>query len=373
MGQGIVRISKWIAIALALGAAFAQAQAPQSSYPSKVVRIVVPVAAGGGVDTVARALGNHLAETLGQPVIVENRSGANTIIGTDFVAKSAPDGYTLLLNTGPPHGAFNFFTKNLPFDPIADFTPITMVGTAAQALVVHPSLPVGSVKELIDYAKKNPGKLSFGTSGAGTSQHLGGALLNRMAGIDIEHVAYKGGAQALNDVLGGQIPVAMLILSNVQTHVRSGKLRLGRAKTIPLAQKPTLVVQRGAVLRVDLQGTRKAVFGQPVFTHGAVNQRTQVIGLAQGRVDLQRQLDLVQRGFQLATAEIGAGQLHAHTGTAVSVGAVGRGGDGVGLVGRQCTGAARATGTGADGDHGNQQTQQRPNPAPTQALRHGEP
>lgn len=214
------------------------------AYPSKPVRIIVPAAAGGGVDTVARAIANRLGETLGQPVVVENRSGANTMIGTDLVAKSAPDGYTLLLNTGPPHGAFNFFTKNLPFDSIADFTPITMVGAAPQALVVHASVPVHSVKELIDYGKKNPGKLSYGTAGVGTSQHIGGALLNRMAGIDMVHVAYKGGALALNDLLGAQIPVAMTILSNVLVHVRSGKLRLlavlgaHRAKAAPDA--PTI-------------------------------------------------------------------------------------------------------------------------------------
>ncbi len=227
-------------ISLALVPPLALGQA----YPSKPVRIIVPAAAGGGVDTVARAIANRLGETLGQPVVVENRSGANTMIGTDLVAKSAPDGYTLLLNTGPPHGAFNFFTKNLPFDSIADFTPITMVGAAPQALVVHASLPVHSVKELIDYGKKNPGKLSYGTAGVGTSQHIGGALLNRMAGIDMVHVAYKGGALALNDLLGAQIPVAMTILSNVLVHVRSGKLRLlavlgaHRAKAAPDA--PTI-------------------------------------------------------------------------------------------------------------------------------------
>lgn len=222
-------------ISLALIPPVALAQA----YPSKPVRIVVPAAAGGGVDTVARAIASRLGETLGQPVVVENRSGANTIIGTDLVAKSAPDGYTLLLNTGPPHGAFNFFTKNLPFDSMADFTAITMVGVAPQSLVVHASLPVHSVKELIDYGKKNPGKLSYGTAGIGTSQHIGGALLNRLAGIDMVHVAYKGGALALNDLLGAQIPVAMTILSNVLVHVRSGKLRLlavlgaQRAKAAP--------------------------------------------------------------------------------------------------------------------------------------------
>ena len=222
-----------IALLMAPLAALGQA------YPSKAVRMVVPYAAGGATDTVARAMGNRLSESLGQPVVIDNRGGAGGMIGSDIVAKAAPDGYTLLLTVGPPHSAYPFFMRNVPFDTVKDFTPIIIVGTAPQSVVVHPSLPVTTLRELIAYGKKNPGKLSFGTSGVGSSQHMGGLLLNRAAGIDMVHVAYKGGGPALNDVLGGQIPVAIVILSNVIPHVKSGRLRLlgvleaQRAKAAP--------------------------------------------------------------------------------------------------------------------------------------------
>jgi tripartite-type tricarboxylate transporter receptor subunit TctC len=208
-------------------------------YPTKPIRMVVPFPGGGAMDTVARALGNRLAEALGQQVVVDNRGGAGGTIGADIVAKAAPDGYTLVLTGGPPHLAYPFLMKNVPFDTVKDFTPIIRAAIAPQAIVAHPSLPVASVRELIDYAKKNPGKLSYGTPGIGTGPHLGGMLLNRMAGIDLVHVGYRGGAPALADVVGGQIPVAMLVLSTVIPHARSGKLRLiglldpQRAKAAP--------------------------------------------------------------------------------------------------------------------------------------------
>jgi tripartite-type tricarboxylate transporter receptor subunit TctC len=208
-------------------------------YPSRSIRMVVPYTAGGAADTVARAVGSRLGDLLGQPVVVENRTGAGGIIGSDYVAKAAPDGYTLLSTLGPSHHTIQFFSRNVPYDPVRDFTAIMIVGTAPQTLVVPENLPVKSVTELVQYAKRNPGKLSYGTSGMGTSQHLGGVMFNLATGIDMVHVPYKGGAAALTDVLGGQVPVALLVLSNVQPHIKSGKLRaLGvlesrRAKAAP--------------------------------------------------------------------------------------------------------------------------------------------
>ena len=196
------------------------------AYPAKPVRVVVPFAAGGLVDTVSRAIGNRLGEVIGQPVVIDNRGGGGGTIGADIVTKASPDGYTLMLSGGPPHGVYSLFIKNVPFDTIRDFSPIVIFGTAPQVLVVHPSFPANSVKELVEYAKANPGKLSYGTSGIGSPHHLGGLLLNRAAGIDLTHIAYKGGGPALTDVLGGQVPVAMLAMSTIVPHVKSGKLRL---------------------------------------------------------------------------------------------------------------------------------------------------
>jgi tripartite-type tricarboxylate transporter receptor subunit TctC len=203
---------------------FPLAALPQS-YPSKPVRLIVPYVAGGAGDTIARAVGIKLSESLGHPVVVENRPGANAVIGSDYVAKSAPDGNTLLLPLGPSHHTIQFFQKNVPYDPVKDFTPIMIVGTAPQIIITGPALPVNTLAELIAYGKKNPGKLSFGTSGVGSSQHLGGLLLNSAAGLDLVHVPYKGGAAALNDVLGGQVPVGIVVLSNTLQHIKAGKLK----------------------------------------------------------------------------------------------------------------------------------------------------
>ena len=202
------------------------------------IRLVVPYAAGGGVDTVARAIAQELGASLHQTVIVDNRPGGNSVIGSEAVARAAPDGYTLLV-TLVSHYAMPFLQKVVPYDPVKDFTPVTIVARAPQALVVHNTFPAKNVKELLDYAKKNPGKVFFATSGAGTSQHLAGELLNSTAKIEMVHVPYKGGAPALNDVVGGQVPVAILIMSNVLPHVKSGKLRIlgvvesKRAKSAP--------------------------------------------------------------------------------------------------------------------------------------------
>ncbi len=289
----LVVLSLLLAPVLAPLAALAQA------YPSKPVRMVVPYAPGGATDTVARAIGNRLSEALGQPVVIDNRAGAGAIIGSDIVAKAAPDGYTLLLTVGPPHTAFPFFMKNVPFDTVKDFTPIIIVGTAPQAIVVHPSLPVSSVKELIDYAKKNPGKLSFGTAGAGSAQHMGGLLLNRAAGIDMVHVAYKGGAPALNDVLGGQIPVAILIVSNVLTYVRAGKLRLlavletQRAKAVP----DTPTVAEAGVPGYAVPDTWIGLVGPAKLPAAIVNQVNVAMVKALGFPDVRGRLEAA--GFEV--------------------------------------------------------------------------
>jgi tripartite-type tricarboxylate transporter receptor subunit TctC len=179
------------------------------AYPSKPIRLVVPYAPGGAVDSLARPVAQKLSEILGQPVIVDNRPGANATLGADNVARSSPDGYSIVL-TSIVHYLVPFFSKNVPYDTMKDFTPIAQMAITPNILAVHPSMPVNSIKELIDYAKKNPGKLFYGTTGVGSTHHLGGVLFAQMANISLEHLPYKGGSPTINDALGGQIPVVIL-------------------------------------------------------------------------------------------------------------------------------------------------------------------
>jgi tripartite-type tricarboxylate transporter receptor subunit TctC len=185
---------------------------------------VVPYAPGGAGDTVARPLAQKMSEILGQPVIVDNRPGANATLGADNVAKAAPDGYTILLAAVIQY-LVPMFSKNVPYDPVKDFTPIAPVVVTPNILAVHPSLPVHNTRELIDYAKKNPGKLFYGTTGVGSTHHLGGLLFAQMAGIQMDHLPYKGGSPTINDALGGQIPVVILTSPTIIPHAKAGRLR----------------------------------------------------------------------------------------------------------------------------------------------------
>jgi len=195
------------------------------AYPARPVRIVVPLSPGGFADTPARLLAPRLSEQMGRQFFVENRPGAGSTIGADFVAKSPADGYTLLL-TGTPHVISAHLYKKLPYDSLKDFTPIAMVASGPYALVVNPQqLPVSSVRELIAAAKAQPGKIDYASSGNGSAQHLVSALFNSMAGIDLNHVPYKGSAPAMQDLLGGQVKVSFAGVPNVLAHVRSGRLR----------------------------------------------------------------------------------------------------------------------------------------------------
>jgi tripartite-type tricarboxylate transporter receptor subunit TctC len=225
-------------IALGTASSVAGAQA----YPIKPIRLIVPLAPGGGGDLVSRLLASRLAEHLGQTVIVDNRPGGSTIIGTELVARAQPDGYTLLMATSS-HG-INPSLYKLPFDPIRDFTGISFFATSPMMLTVHPSVPATTVRELVALAQSRPGKLNFGSSGTASIVHLAGELLNTSANIKTIHIPYKGTGPALADLLGGQID--MMFASPVPTlpHVKSGKLRaiamasLQRSPAIP--ELPTL-------------------------------------------------------------------------------------------------------------------------------------
>jgi tripartite-type tricarboxylate transporter receptor subunit TctC len=197
----------------------------QGAFPNKPVRIIVAFAPGGGVDLVARTLGQKLNEAWGQPVIIENRTGASGNIGTDHVAKSAPDGYTLL-NGYVGNFAINPYLFNkLPYDPARDFTPIGLAALSTNLLVSHPSLPVKSVKELVAFARARPGQVNYASGGIGAVGHLAAELLATTAGIRIQHIPYKGNGAAIADVLGGQVPLIFSAPGAVIGHVRAGRLR----------------------------------------------------------------------------------------------------------------------------------------------------
>ena len=193
-------------------------------YPEKAVRIVVPFAAGGGTDIIARIIAQKLAEEWGRNVVVDNRPGGGTVIGSELVARSTPDGYTLLL-TANPHSSNPALVAKLPYDTARDFAAVTMTASAPLLLVVHPTLPARTVQELIAYAKARPNQLTYASSGNGGPQHLAGELFKYMAGVAMLHVPYKGGAPALTDLLGGQVQLSFASLLTSLPHIRAGKLR----------------------------------------------------------------------------------------------------------------------------------------------------
>ena len=213
------------------------------TYPNRPIRLIVPFPPGGSNDIVARMLATQLGEKLGQSVVIENKGGAGGVVGTDMVAKAAPDGYTLLLISiayafGPA------LYKTLPYDPEASFAPITIVGRGPSALVVHPSVPVNTVQELIALAKAQPGKLNYASAGVGSFQHLSCALFVSQAGIDVVHVPYKGGGPAMADVMGGQAQIVMPSLIQVVPHIKSGRLKVlgtsGTKRSALLPDVPTI-------------------------------------------------------------------------------------------------------------------------------------
>lgn len=195
-------------------------------FPAKPVRMVIPFPAGGTADIVARLIGAKLSERIGQPVIAENRVGAGGTIGADLVAKSAPDGYTILMTTTGSHLLTSLITKNVPYDPLRDFTPITGATESFTGLAVPPSLGVGSVKELLELARRNPGKLTYSSAGIGTAFHLTGALFGSAGNVELVHVPYKGAGQAINDLMSGTISMTFSAITSQLPFVRSGKLKL---------------------------------------------------------------------------------------------------------------------------------------------------
>jgi len=213
-------------VALSAGPALAQ---NAGNFPSKPVRLIVPFAPGGGVSAVARIVGPKLNEMWGQPVVIDNRPGGNTMIGSEALVKSTPDGYTLII-VSSAH-VINHFLLPTPYNAVKDFAPVSSTSSGPYVMVVHPSVPANTLKEFIAYAKARPGQLNYSTSGAGGVQHLAGELFNMMAGVRTQHIPYKGAGPAVIELLGGQVQFSFQPPGNVLAHIRNGKLK---AIAVPL-------------------------------------------------------------------------------------------------------------------------------------------
>ena len=226
---GFTRMQKLAALSAALAlTAFASASRAQTAaaYPDKSVRLVVPFAAGGALDVVARIVGQKLTETWGRQIVIDNRLGAGGNIGAEFVAKAPADGYTLLMSSVTTQAINMSLLAKPPYDFVRDYAPVALVASAPLALVIHASLPAKSVREFIALAKAHPGELNYFSSGTGTGTHLAAVIFDQLAGVQTTHVPYKGGAQGLGDLLSGQVQFAMSTIGLVEPHVQTGRLRL---------------------------------------------------------------------------------------------------------------------------------------------------
>lgn len=257
MAQSLLlpRVRRALAVALAgilvtCGLAHGSAAVAQS-FPAKPATLVVPFPPGGPLDATGRAIAQKLTEAWGQSVVVENKPGAGGNIGADYVAKSRADGYTVVMGALSTHAVNPSLYPKMPYDAKKDFAPITLVAVTPNVLVVNPELPVHSVKELIDYAKAHPGKLSFGSGSIGSAGHLAGELFKVDAGVDMVHVPYKGAAPAMQDLLGGQIQLMFDNLANAMQQVRAGKLK---ALAVTTAKRSPLVPELPTLAEAGLPG-----------------------------------------------------------------------------------------------------------------------
>jgi tripartite-type tricarboxylate transporter receptor subunit TctC len=265
--------------ALTLAAAAASAQ----TYPSRPIHIIAPFPAGGGYDFLSRLLAAEMTRTFAQPVIVENKAGANGNIGTDAAAKSAPDGYTLLMGGNSPLSLNVGLYPKLPYDPLRDFEPISRVATQPNLFAANPKVPVKSVAELVQYARANPGKLTYASNGNGSPQHLAAEQLKRMAGIDMVHVPYKGAAPTAQALLAGEVSVAFNIILLPLPHVQSGKLTglaVASSKRSPLAPEIPTMAEVGYPIDIDTWYGLVAPAGTPKEVVAKLNAETvRILGI----------------------------------------------------------------------------------------------
>jgi len=257
---------------LAMAAASLSFPVAAQSYPTKSIRLVVPWPAGGVTDVVARIVGERLSQGMGQSIIIDNKAGATGFIGTEFVAKATPDGYTLLLITASTHAISPNLFKKVPYDPIKDFETISQVTTAPTILVTYAAFPAGSVAELVKIAKAKPGTLNYASFGNGSSAHLAAELFKQATGTDFVHIPYKGAAPAIADLMGGQVTIFFDSIPSALPHVRSGKLKglavTGRTRTTAAPDIPTVAETYPGFEITVWQG-----FGAPAGTPRAVISR----------------------------------------------------------------------------------------------------
>ena len=283
-------------VALLVFAAIAASSHAQS-YPSKPIKFIVPFPAGGGADALARTIVPRVAQELGTTIVVDNRPGAGGNVGAEYVARAAPDGYTLLYGTNGTHAINRTLYARQGFDAVRDFAPVSRMTQIAALLVVYPGLPARSVAELIDYAKANPGRVFFASAGNGTTSHLAGELFKTMAGIDIVHVPYRGGALAATDLMGGQVQMMIDVMPNVLPLAAGGKLK-GLAVTtlarVPAAPEFPTIAESG------LPGFEVSAWDgilAPAGTPGAVIERLNA-AIRVALADPQVRAALVGRGAQ---------------------------------------------------------------------------
>ncbi|MGZ5228066.1 MAG: Bug family tripartite tricarboxylate transporter substrate binding protein, partial [Burkholderiales bacterium] len=259
------------------------------SYPTKPIRLVVPFTPGGGVDINARLVAQKLTEYLGQQVIVESRPGAGTNIGNEFVAKSAPDGYTLLINGGSVAINMSLY-KNLSYDSLRDFVAISIFSESPNVLVVHPSLPVKTAKDLVALAKAKPGTMNFSSSGSGTTQHLSGELFNLRTGVKIVHVPFRGTAPSLTAVVGGEVEMTFANIPAISSFVKAGRLRplatTGLKRAAQMPDVPTL-----KEVGIDVEVTvRYGIFAPAATPRDVVNTLATAIAKAARSPDMRQRL-----------------------------------------------------------------------------------
>jgi tripartite-type tricarboxylate transporter receptor subunit TctC len=237
-------------LALALGLAQCLLAGPSQAadYPDRPIRLVVPFPAGGGADNLARTIMVRVEARLGKPIVIDNRPGAGGNVGAEFVARAAADGYTLLYGTNGTHAINSSLYRNLRFDPVKDFAPVSRMTQIAAMLIVTPKLAAGSTAELIAYAKAHPGEVNFASAGNGTTSHLAGEMFKTQAGIDIFHVPYRGGAAAVNDLIGGQVQMMIEVMANAYPLARSGRVRglaVSTAQRFPGAPEIPTIAESG--------------------------------------------------------------------------------------------------------------------------------